>query len=156
MKRAALAALLALLLAGCPDGSSGTSTGKPGEIAVIATLVTLGPTAVTTPSGLRYEDKVVGEGASPKQGQRCYVHYTGWLTNGKVFDTSKNRGAPFDFSIGYREVITGWDEGVATMKPRGVRRLVIPPALGYGTAGQPPGIPGNATLVFDIELLEVR
>lgn len=113
-----------------------------------------------TPSGLNYEDTQVGTGASPSRGQTCVMHYTGWLyTNGqkgKKFDSSVDRGEPFEFSIGVGQVIKGWDEGVMSMKVGGKRTLVIPPALGYGAAGVGGGlIPGNSTLLFEVELLEL-
>jgi peptidylprolyl isomerase len=111
---------------------------------------------VTTPSGLKYTDLVVGNGPSPRQGQTAVVHYTGTLTDGTKFDSSVDRGQPYEFPLGRGRVIRGWDEGVATMKVGGKRRLVVPPALGYGERGQPPKIPANATLVFDIELLGVK
>jgi FKBP-type peptidyl-prolyl cis-trans isomerase len=111
---------------------------------------------VTTPSGLKYTDLVVGTGPSPSPGQTAVVHYTGTLTDGTKFDSSRDRGQPFSFVLGRGMVIKGWDEGIRTMKVGGRRRLVIPPALGYGPAGQPPKIPGNATLVFDVELLDVK
>lgn len=111
---------------------------------------------VTTPSGLRYRDTVVGNGPSPRQGQRVSVHYTGWLTDGSKFDSSRDRGQPFTFSLGRGEVIKGWDEGVASMKIGGRRKLTIPSDLGYGPRGMPPVIPPNATLIFDVELLGVQ
>lgn len=112
----------------------------------------------TTSTGLQYEDTLVGTGASPTKGQTCVMHYTGWLwvngAKGKKFDSSVDRGEPFEFPIGMRRVIAGWDEGVATMKVGGKRTLVIPPALGYGAAGVGNGlIPGNSTLLFEVELL---
>ena len=110
---------------------------------------------VTTPSGLQYVDSKVGEGKSPQSGQRVKVHYTGWLTNGKKFDSSVDRGDPFVFTIGQGQVIRGWDEGVATMKVGGKRKLTIPPDLGYGPRGAGGVIPGNATLVFEVELLGI-
>jgi peptidylprolyl isomerase len=114
-----------------------------------------------TPSGLQYEDTVVGTGASPKIGQTCVMHYTGWLweseQKGKKFDSSLDRGQPFEFQIGRGMVIKGWDEGVATMKVGGKRTLLIPASLGYGSRGAGGGlIPPNATLVFDVELLGVK
>src|SRR5512146_80938 len=113
-----------------------------------------------TPSGLQYEDTVVGNGAAPKTGQTCVMHYTGWLyengKKGKKFDSSVDRGQPFEFQIGRGQVIKGWDEGVATMKVGGKRTLVIPPDLGYGSRGAGGAIPPNATLLFDVELLGVK
>jgi peptidylprolyl isomerase len=110
---------------------------------------------ITTASGLRYVDVVVGTGPSPKPGQSCTVHYTGTLENGRKFDSSRDRGEPFTFTIGQGDVIKGWDEGVATMKVGGRRTLTIPPALGYGARGAGGVIPPNATLTFDVELLGV-
>jgi len=111
---------------------------------------------VTTPSGLKYTDLVVGNGPSPRAGQTAVVHYTGTLTDGTQFDSSRDKGQPYPFVLGRGAVIKGWDEGVATMKVGGRRRLVIPPALGYGAAGSPPRIPPNSTLVFDVELMDVK
>ena len=115
---------------------------------------------VTTPSGLKYIDTKVGTGPSPKTGQTCVMHYTGWLyENGKKgakFDSSVDRGQPFEFKIGMRQVIPGWDEGVATMNVGGKRTLIIPPELGYGVRGAGNVIPPNATLMFDVELLAVK
>lgn len=111
---------------------------------------------VTTESGLQYEDIVVGTGESPKAGQNVKVHYTGWLTDGKKFDSSVDRGEPFVFPIGEGRVIRGWDEGVLTMKIGGKRKLIIPPQLGYGARGAGGVIPPNATLVFEVELLGVQ
>ena len=120
------------------------------------------PTKVTgdgvkTASGLVYWDIRVGNGAVAKEGSHVRVHYTGWLTSGKKFDSSVDAGKPFDFTIGNGEVIKGWEEGVAGMKVGGKRQLRIPPNLGYGAEGTPGGpIPPNATLIFDIRLLGVQ
>jgi FKBP-type peptidyl-prolyl cis-trans isomerase len=109
-----------------------------------------------TPSGLVYWDIRVGNGEVAKEGSRVRVHYTGWLTNGKKFDSSVDAGRPFDFTIGNGEVIQGWEEGVAGMRVGGKRQLRIPPKLGYGAEGSPPDIPPNATLIFDVQLLGVQ
>ncbi len=113
-----------------------------------------------TPSGLEYEDVKVGTGAEPKSGQTCSVHYTGWLwvngAKGTKFDSSVDRGQPFQFPVGQGRVIRGWDEGVLTMKIGGKRNLVIPPGLGYGAQGAGGVIPPNATLFFEVELLGVK
>ncbi len=117
-------------------------------------------TATTTASGLQIIDTTAGTGASPKTGQTCVMHYTGWLyqdgVRGKKFDSSVDRGQPFEFSIGVGQVIKGWDEGVATMKVGGKRTLIIPAAIGYGARGAGGAIPPNATLMFDVELLGVK
>jgi FKBP-type peptidyl-prolyl cis-trans isomerase len=120
------------------------------------------PTKVTgdgvkTPSGLVYWDIRIGTGEVAKEGSRVRVHYTGWLTSGKKFDSSVDAGTPFDFRIGDGEVIKGWEEGVAGMRVGGKRQLRIPPALGYGAEGTPGGpIPPNANLIFDVQLLKVQ
>jgi peptidylprolyl isomerase len=111
---------------------------------------------VTTASGLKYIDVVAGNGASPSVGKRVKVHYTGTLENGKKFDSSVDRNQPFSFIIGVGQVIPGWDEGVMTMKVGGKRKLIIPPNLGYGARGAGGVIPPNATLLFDVELLDVE
>jgi FKBP-type peptidyl-prolyl cis-trans isomerase len=122
---------------------------------------TSAPTKVTgdgvkTDSGLIYWDIRVGNGAEAKEGSHVRVHYTGWLTSGKKFDSSVDAGKPFDFTIGNGEVIKGWEQGVAGMKVGGKRQLRIPPALGYGVEGYPGVIPANATLIFDVQLLNVQ
>jgi FKBP-type peptidyl-prolyl cis-trans isomerase len=109
-----------------------------------------------TASGLEYEDIQEGTGESPQTGQTAVVHYVGTLTNGKKFDSSRDRGAPFKFPLGQGRVIKGWDEGVATMKVGGIRKLTIPPHLGYGASGAGGVIPPNATLIFEVELLGVE
>jgi len=117
-------------------------------------------TMTKTASGLLYKDQVVGNGGSPTPGQTCVMHYTGWIwkfgRKWRKFDSSVDKGTPFSFAIGNGEVIQGWDEGVATMKVGGKRTLLIPPALGYGEKGVGRVIPGNATLLFEVELLGVR
>lgn len=118
------------------------------------------PTKVTgdgvkTESGLQYWDIKVGVGALAKTGDKVKVHYTGWLTTGKKFDSSVDANSPFDFTIGAGDVIKGWDEGVTGMKVGGKRQLRIPPELAYGPEGHPPQIPPNATLIFDVQLLKV-
>jgi FKBP-type peptidyl-prolyl cis-trans isomerase len=111
---------------------------------------------VTTESGLIYEDVVVGEGDEATAGKYVTVHYTGWLMDGTKFDSSKDRDDPFDFPLGGRHVIAGWDEGVQGMKVGGTRKLTIPPNLGYGARGAGGVIPPNATLVFEVELLGIE
>lgn len=111
---------------------------------------------VTTPSGLKYVDQVVGTGEVAVAGKTANVHYTGWLENGKKFDSSVDRGQPFSFPLGAGRVIKGWDEGVQGMKVGGKRKLTIPSDLGYGSRGAGGVIPPNATLVFDVELLGIR
>lgn len=115
---------------------------------------------VTLPSGLQVLDTTVGVGASPKTGETCVMHYTGWLyengQKGKKFDSSVDRGQPFEFPIGVGRVIKGWDEGVSTMKVGGKRTLIIPASLGYGARGAGGVIPPNATLIFEVELLDIK
>ena len=118
------------------------------------------PTTVSTGSGLKYVDLAPGSGEAVKAGQTAVVHYTGWLEEngkqGRKFDSSLDKGQPFSFRVGGGQVIKGWDEGVAGMKPGGKRRLTIPPELGYGARGAGGVIPPNATLIFEVELLEIR
>jgi peptidylprolyl isomerase len=118
------------------------------------------PATMTTASGLQIVDTKVGTGAMPRTGQMCVMHYTGWLysngAKGAKFDSSLDRGQPFEFPIGTGRVIKGWDEGVASMKVGGKRTLIIPPDLGYGARGAGGVIPPNATLIFEVELLDVK
>lgn len=146
--RGSAVALFALILSAC--GGSGDKAAAGGDFAVDSAAMT------RTPSGLGYQDIAVGDGAEVQQGQVAVVHYTGWLTDGTKFDSSRDRGEPFSFPLGAGQVIQGWDEGVAGMKVGGRRKLLIPASLGYGEMGAPPVIPPGATLVFDVELLDVK
>lgn len=114
-----------------------------------------GGTEITTASGLQYVDLTVGNGETAQLGQTVIVHYTGWLENGKKFDSSLDRGQPFSFPLGAGRVIKGWDEGVQGMKVGGKRKLIIPSNLGYGARGAGAVIPPHATLIFEVELLGV-
>ncbi len=111
---------------------------------------------VVLPDGLKYVDLKVGKGALPHEGQTVRVHYVGWLENGMKFDSSRDRNEPFEFALGEGKVIPGWDEGVKTMHVGGLRRLIVPPALGYGAQGAGDSIPPNATLIFEVELLGIE
>jgi len=126
-----------------------------GSAGQFATNFLLGSREMITDSGLKYEDLVEGTGESPRPGQMVVVHYTGTLEDGKKFDSSLDRGRPFEFAIGQGRVIKGWDEGVMSMKVGGKRRLIIPPALGYGNRDLGV-IPPNSTLIFEVELLELK
>jgi FKBP-type peptidyl-prolyl cis-trans isomerase FkpA len=134
-------------------------------LAIIAVFAPVGRSdaanqVIEMPDGLKYTDTKTGDGATAKAGNKVSVHYTGWLSNngakGKKFDSSVDRGQPFQFTLGAKQVIAGWDEGVAGMKVGGSRTLTIPPELGYGVRGAPGAIPPNATLIFDVELLQVQ
>ncbi|HXG93847.1 MAG TPA: FKBP-type peptidyl-prolyl cis-trans isomerase [Blastocatellia bacterium] len=111
---------------------------------------------IVTSSGLRYVDEKIGDGPSPNLGQTVTVHYTGTLEDGTKFDSSYDHGQPFDFQLGTQGIIQGWNEGIKTMRVGGKRRLIVPPQLGYGPQGNPPKIPPNATLIFEVELLSVK
>jgi peptidylprolyl isomerase len=155
--------LVVTLAAGCGgNGEESSPTSSASQTpSASGTQPAGGPPAVsgeptTTASGLQFIDIKVGDGNSPQTGQTVVVHYTGWLADGTKFDSSVDRGQPFSFIIGTGKVIKGWDEGVATMKVGGKRRLIIPPELGYGAAGYPGTIPANAQLIFDVELIEIR
>jgi FKBP-type peptidyl-prolyl cis-trans isomerase len=139
-------------------GEKGRGGAIPGNATLFFEVELLG-VMKKTDSGLEYRDIKVGDGPSPKTGQTCVMHYTGWLwqsSKGKKFDSSVDRGEPLPFPIGKRKVIAGWDEGVLTMKVGGKRELLIPPDLAYGADGYPGAIPPNATLLFEVELLEVK
>ncbi len=164
--------IASLALAACGDSTSTNTpfpaaqpTKAPAATAAAGAATTAAPAAggvppvdgtpVKTASGLQYIDSKVGEGAEAKAGQKVSVHYTGYLTNGKKFDSSLDRGKPFDLTLGAGQVIKGWDEGLVGMKAGGKRRLIIPPALGYGPQGSPPVIPANADLIFDVEMVKI-
>lgn len=167
MKRTALG--LAILIAGLPlAGADGPQTApsakkaakkKPSKKA--AEPAQKGPDMITTESGLKYVDTVVGAGETPQKGQKCLVHYTGWLDKGKgerglKFDSSRDRNEPLAIPIGVGRVIKGWDEGVISMKVGGKRTLYIPSHLGYGAKGAGADIPPNADLIFDVELIRIK
>ncbi|HMN36232.1 MAG TPA: FKBP-type peptidyl-prolyl cis-trans isomerase [Hyphomicrobium sp.] len=139
---------------------SGARPSTPADSSQAQTIGMDMSNAKTTASGLRIIDTQEGTGASPKTGQACVMHYTGWLykdgAKGAKFDSSVDRGKPFAFTIGVGQVIKGWDEGVADMKVGGKRTLIIPPQLGYGARGAGGVIPPNATLIFDVELLDLK
>jgi FKBP-type peptidyl-prolyl cis-trans isomerase len=149
--KATLILLLALSIALLAQTKKPASSAKKAD----------GPTPVTgkpttTPSGLEYWDIKKGTGKLAEKGKKVSVHYTGWLTDGKEFDSSRDVGEPIQFNLGTGQVIKGWDEGIAGMKVGGQRQLKIPPALGYGPRGFGSSIPPNATLVFDVELMDVK
>jgi peptidylprolyl isomerase len=170
-----IAAILSLAACAKPPADSSVSEGTTAPAASEATTETTAaatapaepqgaemdtfsmPTNLqSTPSGLQYTIDRPGTGAQPQSGQTVAVHYTGWLTDGTKFDSSRDRGAPIEFPIGRARVIAGWDEGIAAMKVGEKRTLVIPPAIAYGPNGRPPVIPPNSTLVFKVELVDVR
>lgn len=155
MKKISLASALALLVlaVGCRDGSTGPKDPTELEFAAV-TGVNLAAMTMTE-SGLYIQDLQIGTGAEAQPGDTLTVHYTGWLHDGTQFDSSVDRGQPFEFILGVGQVIAGWDEGVEGMNVGGKRKLVIPPSLGYGASRTGP-IPGNSTLVFDVELLAVN
>jgi FKBP-type peptidyl-prolyl cis-trans isomerase len=144
IRLAGAALALAILAVSAPAGRSDAADNQVTEM----------------PDGLKYTDTKTGDGATARSGNKVSVHYTGWLSDngakGKKFDSSVDRGQPFQFTLGAKQVIAGWDEGVAGMKVGGKRTLTIPPELGYGARGAPGAIPPNSTLIFDVELLQVQ
>jgi FKBP-type peptidyl-prolyl cis-trans isomerase len=144
IRPAGAAVALAILAVSTPAGRSDAADNK----------------VIEMPDGLKYTDTKTGDGAAAHAGNKVSVHYTGWLSDngakGKKFDSSVDRGQPFQFTLGAKQVIAGWDEGVAGMKVGGTRTLTIPPELGYGARGAGGVIPPNATLIFDVELLQVQ
>jgi len=143
-------ALVVLLLLGLLGAACASPAAAP-QAAPGAT-----PTEVTLADGLKYTDEQVGTGAEAQAGKTAVVHYTGWLMDGTKFDSSRDRNQPFSFALGAGRVIKGWDEGVAGMKVGGKRVLIVPPELGYGARGAGGVIPPNATLKFEVELLDVK
>ena len=153
MRHALLAA--ALLLGACRSSANGQVAGRPEALKYAPALGVDLATMTKQPSGLYLKDVMVGIGPEATKGSTVEVHYTGWLADGRKFDSSRGE-SPFSFTIGRGQVIAGWDEGVAGMNVGGKRLLVVPPDIGYGAAGAGGVIPGGATLVFEVELLEVR
>jgi FKBP-type peptidyl-prolyl cis-trans isomerase FkpA len=150
MRYVYLAGWLVLVAACGTSGERRSGSGFDASLGVDTTRMT------KSPAGLWYSDVQVGTGAEAVPGRAVKVHYTGWLPNGTKFDSSRDHGEPFQFTLGAGQVIRGWDEGVKGMKVGGRRKLVLPPELAYGEAGAPPTIPPGATLVFDVEVLEVQ
>jgi FKBP-type peptidyl-prolyl cis-trans isomerase FkpA len=150
MRRYCLCCTIAVLAA-C--GAGGRDTKAGGFNAALGVDTT---TMTKAPAGFWYSDVATGQGDEAAPGRTVRVHYTGWLPDGKKFDSSRDRGEPFAFTLGAGQVITGWDEGVKGMKVGGRRKLVLPPQMAYGEAGAPPDIPPGATLVFDVEVLGIQ
>ena len=156
MRKILCLALLGALFASCqqPEGQQSSGT-KAGAAAPSTPEATAGAGPQTLADGLVIEDLVLGQGIAAVPGKRVSVHYTGMFTDGRKFDSSLDRGQPYTFRLGSGEVIKGWDEGVAGMKIHGKRKLTVPPSLGYGPNGYGP-IPGNSTLMFEVELLDIQ
>ncbi len=148
LSRLVLGTSAAVLLIACGGGNGNTAAGGDDDCVEGET--------VTTDSGLQYEDIECGSGEEVERGDSVVVHYVGTLENGKKFDSSRDRRQPFEVAIGMGLVIQGWDEGIPGMREGGIRKLTIPPELGYGAAGAPPTIPKNATLIFEVEVLEIK
>jgi FKBP-type peptidyl-prolyl cis-trans isomerase FkpA len=155
-QRIAIIVIVLLLLAGAAFLVYSTSRPDQPSVSQSASGLPDISDLTTTASGLQYKDVTVGSGAEAQAGNTVSVHYTGWLTDGTKFDSSVDRGQPFSFPLGAGRVIAGWDEGVAGMKEGGKRILVIPADLGYGASGAGGVIPPDATLVFEVELLDVQ
>ncbi|MDQ6790954.1 MAG: FKBP-type peptidyl-prolyl cis-trans isomerase [Candidatus Dormibacteraeota bacterium] len=164
MRLAVLVAGAALLLAGCgyPDATANSGPAATTQQTTPTPLAGSdnfnegsGQQPTTFPDGLQFIDLKVGTGPAAAPGDTVRVHYTGWLANGNKFDSSRDRGQPFDVTLGQGQVIPGWDEGIPGMKVGGRRKLIIPPALAYGDQGQPPTIPAKATLYFTVELVAI-
>ena len=155
MKRQFALVFTLFAVLGVASGCGGANKSSTTNTASASSPAKVTGQPTTTASGLQYWDIVVGTGATATPGNMVKVHYTGFLTNGEKFDSSRDRSEPFSFPLGAGQVIKGWDEGVAGMKVGGQRQLRIPPDLGYGAAGAPGAIPPNATLIFDVELLDV-
>ena len=147
--------ILGLIVAFTVTSVLSAQTAEKSQSKVSAGQAAAKPQAITTASGLKYVDRVVGKGPVPKQGDTVVVNYTGRFTSGKVFDTSVGK-KPFEFALGRGQVIKGWDEGVGGMHVGGKRKLTVPPDLAYGSRGYPGVIPPNSTLIFDVELLKIK
>ena len=159
MTRTRLVPLLGLalaLLVACGDKGGSVNQGSGGGNGSSSGDADCHEEAFTSPSGLGILDTKCGDGDKAAAGMAVSVHYVGTLENGEQFDSSRDRGAPFEFQLGAGQVIAGWDEGIAGMRIGGIRELTIPPDLGYGEAGSPPVIPPNSTLLFEVELLEIK
>ncbi|GAB4367531.1 MAG: hypothetical protein Kow0042_08230 [Calditrichia bacterium] len=149
MRSILIPALILFIMAGCSQKEK--RSGPVDHPTVVAE-----DQYILTESGLKYADIVEGRGSSPKPGETVVVHYTGWLTDGKRFDSSVLRNKPFEFQIGQGRVISGWEEGVASMRVGGIRQLIIPPTLAYGERGVQGVIPPNSDLIFEIQLIDIK